>query len=191
MRYDTGTRVILDSMTSFTTQELALPGVLHITPKRFADERGFSITTYDTEEFASLGITETFTKDYSSFSKKNVIRGFHFQTGVYAQAKLITCAVGSILQVVIDKDQKSPTFGSHVSVELSASVGNMLYIPAGYANGFCVLSYEGALVEYKISGAYHPESASGVRYNDPLFNVQWPVSDPIMSAQDQSLGFII
>lgn len=170
----------------FDTKELQLPGVLLITPKMFPDSRGYSVVTYTADEFAKLGITEPFVQDYASFSKKDVIRGLHYQRSPYAQDKLVRCATGRILDVVVDHDRASETFGSHVRVELDAAKGEMLYVPGRYAHGFCVLSREGALVEYKIRGEYHPESAGGIRFNDPTFNIEWPVTEPILSEQDRS-----
>ena len=173
-------------MNSFSITELGLPGVLLITPTVHRDERGFSATVYETQEFATLGITAEFVQDYVSYSKKNVIRGFHFQHAPHTQDKLVRCATGRVFDVALDHNPASPTFGTHISVELDAHKGEMLFIPGHYAHGFCVLSDEDALVEYKLGGAYHPESASGVRWNDPLFAVNWPISSPILSEQDKT-----
>ncbi len=172
-------------MNSFEVTELALPGVLLITPKLFPDERGFSSVVYEVEGFAALGVACVFVQDYVSYSKKNVIRGLHFQRAPHAQDKLIRCATGRIFDVAVDYDPASPTFGAHVSAELDAQRGEMLYVPGTYAHGFCVVSDEEALVEYKLGGGYHPEAAGGVRFDDPLLAIGWPVSSPILSAQDQ------
>ena len=177
-------------MNSFTIQELALPGVISLLPKLFVDERGFSVTTYEREEFKALGIEATFVQEYVSFSKKDVIRGLHYQRAPHAQDKLIRCAMGRVLDVVADVDPASPNFGKHLFLELDAKVGELLFVPGTYAHGFCVLSEEGALVEYKMSQGYHPESAGGVRFDDPLLAISWPTESPIMSTQDASWPYL-
>lgn len=171
------------AQSSFQVQELELPGVLLIQAKRWDDARGFFVETFHQEAMVIAGITHPFVQDNLSFSKQNVVRGLHFQKAPYAQAKLVRCAAGEIYDVVADHDRTSPTFGKHIGVMLSGQQQNMLYVPPQYAHGFCVLSDE-AVVEYKVSDYYHPESASGVRYDDPTFAIQWPVHDPILSEQD-------
>ena len=169
--------------SSFEIQELELPGVLLVQPKRWDDDRGFFLETFHQETLAAAGITHSFVQDNLSFSKKGVLRGLHFQKAPHAQAKLVRCTSGEIFDVVADHDPDSPTFGKYIAATLSGEKQNMLYIPAAYAHGFCVLSGE-AIVEYKVSDYYHPECASGVRYNDPVFAIAWPIEDPILSAQD-------
>lgn len=172
--------------SSFDIHELDLPGVLLIQPRRWDDTRGFFVETFHQEVLAAAGITHPFVQDNLSFSKKGVLRGLHFQKSPHAQAKLVRCASGEIYDVVADHDQDSATFGKHVAVTLSSEKQNMLYVPARYAHGLCVLSEE-AIVEYKVSNYYHPESTSGVRYDSPAFSIAWPVSDPILSEQDTKL----
>lgn len=169
----------------FVAQELALPGVLKIMPKVFSDERGFSSVTYTPEEFEGFGIGTRFVQDYSSRSHKGVIRGMHFQRVPHAQDKLVRCAYGEIFDVAIDHDPASPMYGTSVSATLCADEQSMLFIPGRYAHGFCVLSDE-AIVEYKLGDTYHPGCAGGVRYDDPVFAIQWPVTEPIVSKQDMS-----
>jgi len=169
--------------SSFEIQALDLPGVLLIQPKCHGDERGFFVETFQREAFAAVGITHPFVQDNLSFSKKNVLRGLHFQKKPHAQAKLVRCASGEIFDVIADHNPDSATFGKYVSAILSSEKQTMLYVPAEYAHGFCVLSDE-AIVEYKVSDYYHPESAFGVRYDDPTLHIEWPVSAPILSAQD-------
>ena len=173
-------------MTSFTAKELALPGVLLIAPRLWSDERGLSATVYEAQEFSALGITAAFVQDYISFSKKDVIRGLHYQRTPHAQDKLIRCATGRVLDVIADHDTLSPTFGKHLSFELNSKHGEMLFVPGCYAHGFCVLSDEGASVEYKLSDGYHPESSGGVRFDEPLLNIHWPVKNPILSEHDKA-----
>ncbi|MDO8408333.1 MAG: dTDP-4-dehydrorhamnose 3,5-epimerase [bacterium] len=169
----------------FDIRELSLPGVLLITPKTFTDIRGYSMVIYNAEEFAKLGITADFKQDFKSYSVKGVIRGLHFQRAPHRQDKLVRPTQGEIFDVAVDYNPESPTCGTSVSVTLTAEEQTMLYIPGKYAHGFCVLS-DTAVVEYKIAGVYSPEHASGVLWNDPLLNIAWPISTPILSEQDTS-----
>lgn len=169
--------------SSFEIKELELPGVLLIQLKRFEDTRGFFMETFHQEAFAAAGITVTFVQDNITYSRKNVLRGLHFQTEPHAQAKLVRCVSGEICDVVVDYHPESATFRKSIMVTLLGDTQAVLYVPAGYAHGFCVLS-DGALIEYKVDDYYHPECASGVRYDDPVFHIEWPVSDPILSKQD-------
>ena len=171
-------------MHSFTATSLALPGVFLIRPKRFDDIRGFVAEVYRTDAFAELGIPTVFVQDNLSVSKKNVIRGMHFQKPPHAQAKLVRCVSGQVFDVVADVDPRSPHFGTFVSVGLSAETQEMLFIPDTYAHGFCVLS-DVATVEYKVSDIYHPESAAGIAFDDPTLAIPWPVENPILSEADK------
>lgn len=171
--------------SSFEIEALGLPGVFLIRPKRFEDDRGFFMETFHQEAFVAAGIKHSFVQDNLSSSKKNVLRGLHFQKKPYAQAKLVRCVSGDICDVVADYNPESPTFGKSIMVSLSGSTQQVLYVPAEYAHGFCVLSDE-AMIEYKVSDYYNPESVSGVRYDDPIFNIRWPVANPILSEQDKS-----
>ena len=169
----------------FEIRALSLPGVCLVTPKIFTDVRGYSIVTYNAEEFAKLGIPADFKQDFKSYSVQSVIRGLHFQRAPHRQDKLVRCTQGEIFDVAADYDPESPTFGTSVSVTLTAEEQTLLYIPGKYAHGFCVLS-DTAVVEYKIAGAYSPAHAGGVPWNDPLLNITWPTSIPILSEQDTS-----
>ena len=164
--------------------ELHLPGVLLITPQLYADERGFFSELYNEDVFASIGITTQFVQDSTSYSVKNVIRGMHYQLIPHEQAKLVRCAHGKIFDVAADVDPVSPTYGRYVGVELSGETGQMLYIPGTYAHGFAVLS-EDAHVAYKLSALHNPSQSRGVRYNDPVINIVWPITDPILSEKDR------
>ena len=171
------------SKNMFTAQELSLPGVLLITPKVFSDARGYSSVVYNAEEFAKLGVITNFEQDFISHSVKNVIRGLHFQQAPHIQDKLVRCIQGTIFDVAADYDSKSLTFGHYISATLTANEQTMLFVPGKYAHGFCVTS-DTATVEYKIGGAYSPELASGVVWNDPLLHIAWPTTDPILSEPD-------
>jgi dTDP-4-dehydrorhamnose 3,5-epimerase len=164
-----------------------LEGVELYTFEVFKDDRGHFSSSYNQQDFN--GIVEhnvNFIQDNESYSKKNVIRGLHFQKGKYAQSKLVRCVMGVINDVIVDLRNSSPTFGKYMSVEL---VGNMmLYIPKGFAHGFSVLS-EQAFVQYKVDNYYSPENDSGLIYNDPSLNIEWGVDDDnvIVSEKDLKL----
>ena len=172
-------------MDTFTITPLALPGVLLIEPKLFADNRGFFVETYNERVLAQHGIETKFVQDSLSYSTRGVIRGLHRQKSRLAQAKLVRCTFGEVFDVIADSDLQSPTYGQHVSVILKGKEAQMVYIPEGYVHGFCVVS-ECAFFEYKVSDSYHPEYATGVRYDDPLFSIAWPTAQPILSEQDKA-----
>jgi len=172
------------SQSSFEIHELDLPGMLLIQPKRWNDDRGFFMETFHQEALAAAGIAHPFLQDNLSFSRKNVLRGLHFQRKPHAQAKLVHCVSGEIFDVAVDHNKGSSTFGKYVVVTLSGEKQTIFYIPAEYAHGFCVLSNE-AMVEYKVSDYYYPECAFGIRYDDPVFGIAWPMHTPILSEQDK------
>ena len=169
----------------FEIKELALPGVLLIQPKLWKDDRGFFVETFHKEALIAAGITDEFVQDNLSFSRKGVLRGLHYQKAPHAQAKLVRCVFGKVFDVAADYNPASATFGNYVSAILSGDTQAILYIPKQYAHGACVLSDE-AILEYKMSDYYAPECAGGVRYDDPAFNIAWPVAVPILSEQDRS-----
>lgn len=173
------------SISFFEVKELGLPGVLLIVPQVRHDSRGFSANAYSAPDFSSFGITTTFVEDFTSYSKKGVLRGLHFQYPPHSQHKLVRCAKGEIFDVVADCNPSSLTYGRHVSFRLRGEEQMMLYIPGIYAHGFCVLSDE-AIVEYKLSEVYHKESSAGVRFDDPFLKIDWPIFDPMISTQDES-----
>ncbi|NNM84026.1 dTDP-4-dehydrorhamnose 3,5-epimerase [Candidatus Parcubacteria bacterium] len=167
---------------SVKIQKLGLSGVCLVSPERFEDQRGYFVEVYNAQIFERIGISPTFVQDAVSHSRKGVLRGLHYQKSPHGQAKLVRCTYGEVFDVAADIDPASPTYGQYISTRLSGDTQAMLYLPAGYAHGFCVLS-DMAVVEYKLE-AVHAESAEGVRYDDPLFNIAWPISDPVLSAND-------
>lgn len=172
-------------------QATPLPGLFLIEPRVFADSRGYFYESYNEAAFAEAGITNRFVQDNQSQSTYGVIRGLHFQLHPYAQAKLIRALEGTILDVVVDIRTGSPTYGQHYSVELSADNKKQLFIPAGFAHGFSVLS-PGATILYKCDHLYHKASEGGVRYDDPALGIDWGV-DPaqaITSDRDRSLPLL-
>jgi len=160
-------------------QELTFPEVKKITLKTFSDERGFF-----RETFRDSRLFSTFVQDNHSFSKKNVIRGMHFQCSP-GQAKLVTPVQGVIFDVVVDIRKNSLTFGKWEGVYLDAALGDQLFIPVGFAHGFCVLSEEGAHVCYKVSSFYDSHEEKTFRYDDPRVGIKWPCSTPLLSERDR------
>ena len=168
--------------------ETALPGVCILEPKLFGDDRGFFMETYSTRKLADLGIREEFVQDNHSRSRQGVLRGLHYQLG-HAQAKLARVIEGEVFDVAVDLRRGSPTFGKWVGEALSAKNKRILYVPAGFAHGFYVLS-EWAEFLYKCSDYYAPEEERGVIWNDPQIGVKWPLLNPapLLSAKDQVYG---
>lgn len=162
---------------------LALEGVKWIKPSVFSDERGFFRETYRADLCEKWGIKSSFVQDNHSFSKKGVLRGLHFQKNP-GQAKWVSVIEGVIFDVVVDIRLQSATFGQWLSVTLSAENGECLFVPVGFAHGFCVLS-EGAHVIYKVTEFYNPAEEGGICFNDPDLNIAWPMSEPILSERDR------
>ena len=166
----------------------SLACVLEITPDRFGDERGYFIETYNRSALREHGIELDFMQDNQSLSRDvGTVRGLHFQTPPFAQAKLVRVLKGAILDVAVDIRSGSPTFGQHVSCELSADKGNQLLVPEGFAHGFCTLQPD-TEVFYKVSAGYAPTHDKGVLWNDPDLGIDWPVAtdDAILSDKDKS-----
>jgi dTDP-4-dehydrorhamnose 3,5-epimerase len=171
---------------SFNFTRLAIPDVVLIEPAVFPDERGFFMESFKYSEFAAFGIKERFVQDNHSRSKKGVLRGLHYQSPPKAQGKLVRVVVGEIFDVAVDIRLRSPTYGKWVGEKLLAENKQMLYIPPGFAHGFCVLS-EVADVLYKTTEEYAPEYDAGIIWNDPEINIDWPIEHPILSAKDAAL----
>ena len=171
---------------SFNFKRLAIPDVILIEPAVFPDERGFFIESYKYSEFAAFGIKEPFVQDNHSRSVKGVLRGLHYQRHPKAQGKLVRVVVGEIFDVGVDIRLGSPTYGKWVGEVLSAENKRMLYIPPGFAHGFCVLS-DVAEVLYKTTEEYAPEYDAGIRWNDPEIGIKWPIEHPILSKKDAAL----
>jgi len=165
--------------------ETALPGVLIIEPKVFGDTRGFFLETFQAERYREAGIELPFVQDNHSRSQRGVLRGLHFQK-TKPQGKLVRVSRGAVYDVAVDVDASSPTFGKYVGVELSDDNHRQLWIPPGYAHGFCVLS-EVADFEYKCTELYYPEDEGGVIWNDPDIGIPWPIAEPRLSAKDAQL----
>lgn len=167
----------------FIFKKLEIPEVILIEPKVFEDERGFFMETYKRSDFVGAGIKDDFFQDNCSNSKKGTVRGLHYQKNPKAQAKIVRCAEGEVFDVAIDIRKGSPTFGKWASVILSSKNKKQLYIPEGFAHGFCVLSKE-AQVVYKASKEFSPENDRGILFNDPEINIKWPMKNLIISPKD-------
>lgn len=162
-----------------------LPGVLIIEPQVFGDHRGFFKETFQVERYRDLGIELPFVQDNHSRSRRGVLRGLHLQK-TRPQGKLVSCSSGAVYDVAVDVDPASATFGQYVGVELSADNHHQLWIPPGYAHGFCVLS-ETADFQYKCTDFYYPEDEGGVIWNDPDVAINWPLTNPALSNKDMLL----
>ena len=165
--------------------ETLLPGVLIIEPKVFGDHRGFFKETYQIQRYQEAGIGPAFVQDNHSRSPRGVLRGLHLQKS-RPQGKLVSCSAGSVYDVAVDVDPVSETFGQYVGVELSAENHRQLWIPPGYAHGFCVLS-EFADFQYKCTDLYVPDDEGGLIWNDPEVGIPWPVDAPTLSDKDLAL----
>ena len=161
----------------------SLQGVLVIEPVVFGDKRGFFAETYHQKRYDEWGITSVFVQDNISSSIRGTLRGLHFQRPPHAQAKMVQVIVGEIFDVAVDIRRGSPTFGQWTGMRLSDENKRQLYVPEGFAHGFCVLS-ETALVLYKCNNYYAPESEGGVTWSDPALGIDWPVEDPLLSVKD-------
>jgi dTDP-4-dehydrorhamnose 3,5-epimerase len=170
----------------FNFKRLEIPDVILIEPRIFPDERGFFMESYKYSDFAAFGIKEQFVQDNQSRSTRGVLRGLHYQKAPKAQGKLVRVVVGEIFDVGVDIRQGSPTYGKWVGEQLSAENKRMLYIPPGFAHGFCVLS-ELADVTYKVTEEFSPEHDEGIIWNDPDIGVDWPIENPIVSTKDAAL----
>lgn len=162
--------------------ETKLEGVLIIEPAVFGDRRGFFMETYQKARYAEMGIDQSFVQDNLSRSVRNSLRGLHYQYP-RGQAKLAQVLLGAVFDVAVDIRRGSPTFGQWTGVRLSAENNRQIYIPAGFAHGFCVLS-ETALFTYKCSDFYSPATEGGVLWSDPELGIEWPVKDPLLSEKD-------
>ena len=171
---------------SFTFKKLGIPDVVLIEPKSYSDDRGFFLESFKISEFTENGINTKFVQDNISHSVSNVVRGLHFQKNPKAQTKLVTAVKGEIFDVAVDIRKNSPTYGKWVSEILSEDNHNLLYVPEGFAHGFCVTS-EQADVMYKVSSEYSPDHERGIIWNDPKLNIEWNIAKPIISNSDSQL----
>jgi dTDP-4-dehydrorhamnose 3,5-epimerase len=173
----------------FQFHRLEIPEVVLIEAQQYRDNRGFFAETYKLSEFAAHGIPHAFVQDNLSHSARGVLRGLHYQKQPKAQGKLVTVLKGRVFDVAVDIRHGSPTYRQWVGMELSGENCRMLYIPTGFAHGFCVLS-ETADVVYKVTEEYARDLDRGIVWNDPEIGIQWPVSKPILSPKDAALPLL-
>lgn len=159
-----------------------LPGVIIIEPKVFGDVRGFFLETWSSARYQSIGINQTFVQDNLSFSQRGILRGLHFQHP-NEQGKLVYVLQGVVFDVVVDIRRGSPSFGCWIGMELSFENKRQIYIPPGFAHGFCVTSAT-ALFAYKCTDVYSPIAERTVAWDDPDLGIRWPVETPQLSAKD-------
>jgi dTDP-4-dehydrorhamnose 3,5-epimerase len=159
-----------------------LPDVLRIEPKVFGDARGYFFETWQRDRYAELGLPREFVQDNVSRSQRGILRGLHLQEP-YGQGKLVHVLDGEVFDVAVDVRVGSPTFGRWVGEVLSSDNHRQLYIPPGFAHGFCVTS-DSALLQYKCTDLYHPETELSVAWNDPKLAIPWPVKEPVLSKKD-------
>jgi dTDP-4-dehydrorhamnose 3,5-epimerase len=165
-----------------TIQELSLSGVLLIEPRVFADERGHFMETWHQQKFAAAGLDVAFVQDNHSQSRRGVLRGLHYQLR-RPQGKLVRVVRGEVFDVAVDLRRSSPTFGHWVGEALSEANHRQMYIPAGFAHGFCVLS-DRADVVYKCTDFYDRDDEHTLLWNDPTVAIDWPITEPILSPKD-------
>jgi dTDP-4-dehydrorhamnose 3,5-epimerase len=164
-------------------ENLGLEGVKLITCKKLGDDRGFFCERYREDSFQEAGLLDRFVQENFSRSQYQVLRGLHYQFD-RPQGKLVTCLRGRIFDVALDIRASSKTFGQHVVVELDGMNPQWLWVPAGFAHGFYVMSSEGADLLYKVTEYYNPAGESGIHWQDPNINVAWPTSSPLLSVKD-------
>lgn len=166
---------------------LNLEGAMTIQPDLFSDERGYFFESYNAERYKQFGIPEKFLQDNQSFSAKGVLRGLHFQNPPFEQGKLVRVIQGSVLDVIVDIRKKSSTYGHHLSVKLDGIDNKMLWIPPGFAHGFVSLE-ENTIFVYKCTNVYNKASEGGIIWNDPDLNINWGISNALVSEKDLELG---
>jgi dTDP-4-dehydrorhamnose 3,5-epimerase len=171
----------------FEVQHTAIEGVWILRPKVYRDHRGYFMESYRRDDFSRIGINVEFVQDNQSLSKRGTIRGLHFQR-LFPQTKLVRVLTGRIYDVAVDLRKNSSTLSKWVGVYLDAAKGEQLLVPVGCAHGFLALS-DNAEILYKCSNYYHAEDESGIVWNDPIFNIQWPLEPgmtPTLSSKDQN-----
>lgn len=163
-------------MSKFAFEPLAIPAVVLIRPKKFGDARGYFMETYSTEAFAAAGIEAAFVQDNQSLSATaGVVRGLHFQAPPVPQAKLIRVLKGVIFDVAVDIRVGSPSYGRWCAATLTADGAEQLFVPRGFAHGFCTLEPNTEVV-YKVDGPYAPQTEGGIAWNDPTLAIDWPIT---------------
>ena len=171
------------ALAPLTTTATELPDLVVIEPRIFEDARGFFMETFHRERFAAAGLPTEFLQDNHSLSRRNVIRGLHYQIE-RPQGKLVRATRGTVFDVAVDLRRSSPTFARWFGIELSDANHKQVYIPPGFAHGFCALS-DVAEVIYRCTDLYHPAGERTIVWNDPQLAIRWPVGEPILAEKDQ------
>lgn len=174
---------------SFTFDRTEIPDVVRVLSTRHGDDRGFFMETYRRSAFVEAGITADLVQHNVARSSQGVLRGLHYQLPPAAQGKLVRAVRGRIFDVAVDLRRGSPTRGRWVGVVLDGRDGSLLWVPPGFAHGYCVLSSE-ADVAYGVTSEYAPRLDRGIRWNDPEIGVEWPVADPALSEKDRALPLL-
>jgi len=164
-----------------------IEGLLVIRPKVFGDKRGYFFESWSKDTFEKNGLDFDFVQDNQSLSGKGVLRGLHFQNPPFAQGKLVRVIKGAILDVSVDIRKDSPTYGQHLSVELSEKTKTIVWIPPGFAHGFLTLK-DNTIFSYKCTGAYNKESEGALLWNDKELNINWEINDPLVLEKDLVAG---
>jgi dTDP-4-dehydrorhamnose 3,5-epimerase len=164
---------------------LHIEGLVLVEPKIFGDHRGYFYESYNANEFAKNDIPTNFVQDNQSLSNKGTLRGLHFQRPPFDQGKMVRVVQGSVLDVVVDIRTNSATYGQHLAVELTAQNHYMLWVPPGFAHGFCTLE-DDTIFSYKCTNFYNVESEMGLAYNDASLQIKWPDIPSILSQRDRS-----
>ena len=162
-----------------------IPDVIVIDPPVFSDDRGFFMESYKRSEFAAAGINETWVQCNQSKSARGIVRGLHYQKNPKGQAKLVRALSGEIYDVSVDLRKGSPTYGKWTGLTLSAENRKMLFVPVGFAHGFCVTSAD-AEIFYMTTEEYAPDLEAGILWNDPELTIKWPIAEPILSLRDRT-----
>lgn len=165
--------------------ETGIEGLIEIVPTVLHDDRGWFLESYNKDKFTNLNLNINFVQDNLSFSKAGVMRGLHFQNKPYEQGKLVKVIEGEVLDVAVDIRPDSPTFGQYYKVLLTAEKQNMLFLPEGFAHGF--LAIKDSYLFYKCTKTYYKESDSGIAFDDPDLNIDWGISEAIISEKDKNL----
>jgi dTDP-4-dehydrorhamnose 3,5-epimerase len=176
-------------MSNFSFEPMAIADVVLITPRRYEDHRGHLAETYEREAFRSAGISAVFVQDNESQSRRRgTVRGLHFQREPMAQAKLVRVLRGAIFDVAVDLRPNSPSFGRWCGAELTADNGRAMFVPRGFAHGFCTLA-DDTMVVYKVDAGYSRAHEGGIRWNDPAIGIDWPIGagEAILSDRDRGL----
>ncbi|MGZ3866187.1 MAG: dTDP-4-dehydrorhamnose 3,5-epimerase [Bacteroidia bacterium] len=162
-----------------------IEGLLVIKPKVFEDERGYFFESFNEKLLEEVGLHAKFVQDNQSLSQKNVLRGMHFQAPPFAQGKLVRVIKGAALDVVVDIRKGSPTYGKTFSIELNEQNKTMLWVPEGFAHGFCTLQ-DNTIFYYKCTNYYNKASEGSIAWNDPALNIAWNITNPVLSDKDRT-----